>query len=63
MAFVSRGELFVSDIEGKFVRQMPSQGERVMEVKWLKDSKTLLYSQTYQGYRTGFHARQTVKVR
>lgn len=54
MAFVSRGELFVSDIEGKFVRQMPSQGERVMEVKWLKDSKTLLFSQTYQGYQNWF---------
>lgn len=54
MAFVSRGELFVSDIEGKFVRQMPGQGERVMEVKWLKDSKTLLYSQTYQGYQNWF---------
>ncbi|WP_447770671.1 S41 family peptidase [Sphingobacterium faecium] len=50
MAFVSRGELFVSDSEGKFIRQMPSQGQRIMEVKWLKDNKTLLYSQTYQGY-------------
>ncbi|QQD15206.1 S41 family peptidase [Sphingobacterium sp. UDSM-2020] len=50
MAFVSRGELFVSDSEGKFIRQMPSQGQRVMEVKWLKDNKTLLYSQTHQGY-------------
>lgn len=54
IAFVSRGELFVSDSEGKFVRQMPGQGERVMEVKWLKDSKTLLYSQTYQGYQNWF---------
>ncbi|WP_312185595.1 S41 family peptidase [Sphingobacterium sp.] len=54
MAFVSRGELFVSDIDGKFIRQMPGQGERVMEVKWLKDSKTLLYSQTYQGYQNWF---------
>ncbi|WP_343562708.1 S41 family peptidase [Sphingobacterium sp.] len=54
IAFVSRGELFVSDSEGKFVRQMPGQGERVMEVKWLKDSKTLLYSQTFQGYQNWF---------
>src|SRR3546814_3114469 len=37
LAFVSRGELFVSDIEGKFVRKMPGSGERVMEVKWLSD--------------------------
>ncbi len=50
LAFVSRGELFISDIDGKFVRQMPSQGERVMEVKWLKDNKTVLYSQTKDGY-------------
>ncbi|AIM35338.1 peptidase S41 [Sphingobacterium sp. ML3W] len=57
MAFVSRGELFVSDSEGKFVRQMPSQGQRVMEVKWLKDSKTLLYSQTYQGYLNWYSRR------
>ncbi|EEI90994.1 peptidase, S41 family [Sphingobacterium spiritivorum ATCC 33300] len=54
MAFVSRGELFVSDIEGKFVRQMPGQGERIVEVKWLKDNKTLLFNQTYQGYLNWF---------
>lgn len=50
MAFVSRGELFVSDADGKFIRQMPGSGERVMEVKWLSDSKTLLFSQTFRGY-------------
>ncbi|TJZ59833.1 PDZ domain-containing protein [Sphingobacterium olei] len=54
MVFVSRGELFVSDIDGKFVRQMPGQGERVMEVMWLKDNKTLIYNQTYQGYLNWF---------
>src|SRR5690606_23442339 len=42
IAFVSRGELFVSDIEGKFIRQIPSSGERVSEAKWLDDNKTLL---------------------
>src|SRR5699024_8345795 len=50
VALVSRGELFVGDIEGKFIRQMPSTGERVMEVKWLKDNKTLLFNQTRQGF-------------
>lgn len=50
MAFVSRGELFVSDIDGKFIRQMPGQGERITEVKWLKDNKTLLFNQTVGGY-------------
>ncbi|GHE29938.1 tricorn protease [Sphingobacterium griseoflavum] len=54
LAFISRGELFVSDIEGKFIRKMPSQGERAMEVKWLKDNKTLLFSQTFQGYQNWF---------
>lgn len=54
LAFVSRGELFVSDLEGKFVRQMPSQGERVTEVKWLKDNRTLVFNQTYKGYLNWF---------
>ena len=50
LAFISRGELFVSDIEGKFIKQMPSSGERAMEVKWLADNKTLLFNQTHAGY-------------
>jgi len=51
LAFVSRGELFVSDIKGKFVKQMSTAAdERVLEVKWLKDSRTLLYNQTVNGY-------------
>ena len=51
MAFVSRGELFVSDVEGKFI-QIISRGsaERVKLVKWLNDNKTLLFSQTLAGY-------------
>lgn len=54
LAFVSRGELFVSDIGGKFIRQMPGNGERAVEVKWLKDNKTLLYNQTRRGYLNWF---------
>ncbi|RZK50836.1 MAG: peptidase S41 [Pedobacter sp.] len=50
MAFVSRGELFVSDIDGKFVRKISNTGERIKEVYWLSDSKTLLYNQTVDGY-------------
>ena len=51
MAFVSRGELFVSDVEGKFI-QVINRGtaERVKEIKWLADNKTLLFSQTLDGY-------------
>ena len=51
IAFVARGRLFISDTKGKFVRQIPlNPKERVVEVKWLKDNKTLLYNQTYKGY-------------
>lgn len=51
LATVSRGELFVSDMEGKFVRQITTGPGRVLEVKWLKDGKTLVFTQTYKGYQ------------
>lgn len=55
LAFVSRGALFVSDKEGKFIRQLHTRPEeRVVEVKWLADSLTLLYSQTVNGYANWF---------
>ncbi|MBK1894920.1 S41 family peptidase [Chryseobacterium paridis] len=54
MAFVSRGVLFVSDIEGKFTQQISDGKERVMEVKWLKDNRTLLFNQTDKGYQNWF---------
>jgi len=54
MAFISRGILFVSDIEGKFAQQVSDGKERAMEVKWLKDNRTLLYNQTYNGYQNWF---------
>jgi tricorn protease len=54
MAFISRGIIFVSDIEGKFAQQVSDGKERAMEVKWLKDNRTLLYSQTYNGYQNWF---------
>lgn len=51
MAFVSRGELFVSDVDGKFIRQINrGNSERVTEVKWLPDSRSLIFSQTVGGY-------------
>ncbi|MFB2121177.1 LpqB family beta-propeller domain-containing protein [Parapedobacter sp. 2B3] len=50
LAFISRGELFVSDVEGQFIKQMAGSGERSMEVKWLADNKTLLFNQTHAGY-------------
>ncbi|MDR6489547.1 Tol biopolymer transport system component/C-terminal processing protease CtpA/Prc [Chryseobacterium vietnamense] len=54
MAFISRGIIFVSDIEGKFAQQVSDGKELAMEVKWLKDNRTLLYSQTYNGYQNWF---------
>ncbi len=50
MAFISRGVVFVSDISGKFVREIHGSPERAFEVKWLKDNKTLLVNRTHQGY-------------
>lgn len=51
MACVSRGELFVSDAEGKFIQQIDRKSnERVTEVNWQADNKTLIYSQTAEGY-------------
>jgi tricorn protease len=55
LTFVSRGALFVSDISGKFTRQIKTNSkERVVEVKWMKDDKTLLFTQTVKGYTNLF---------
>lgn len=55
MAFVSRGELFVSDADGKFIHQLQTDMMgRVMEVKWLNDNKRLIFSQTLNGYQNWF---------
>ncbi|MCC9166793.1 S41 family peptidase [Pontibacter harenae] len=57
MTFVSRGSLFVSDVEGKFVHELKTKaGERVTEVKWLADNRRVLYSQTVDGYLNWFVA-------
>lgn len=51
LAFVSRGELFVSDIEGKYIRRIErGNAERAEEVKWLADNRTLVFNQTVGGY-------------
>lgn len=55
IAFVSRGLLFVSDEEGKYLKRIKTvKSERVGEVKWLSDSETLLYSRTSNGYYNWF---------
>jgi tricorn protease len=56
MAFVSRGQLFVSDIKGKFVQMLATGNRtRVLEVKWLADNRNLVFTQTNpQGYANLF---------
>ncbi len=51
LVFVSRGVLFVSDVEGKFIRKISTDpAEAVGEVHWLKDNRSLLFSQSNGGY-------------
>ncbi|HEU5168307.1 MAG TPA: hypothetical protein VFU29_22330, partial [Chitinophagaceae bacterium] len=59
LAFVSRGEMFVSDVEGKFIQQVNrGNAERIAEVKWMSDNKTLLFNQTSaDGYYNLFTVR------
>ncbi|PMD99264.1 peptidase S41 [Siphonobacter sp. BAB-5405] len=55
MAFSSRGQLFVSDVEGKYIKQLSSSPTgRVLEVKWLSDNRTLVFNQTVNGYQNFF---------
>ncbi len=55
LAFASRGELFVSDIKGKFVKQLPTAPKgRAFEVYWLADNRTLIYNQSLDGWRNLF---------
>ncbi|MBN2136069.1 MAG: PD40 domain-containing protein [Acidobacteria bacterium] len=54
-AFISRGELFVSDIKGKFIKKLnTSASGRVLEVLWLNDNLTLLFNQTVGGWQNLF---------
>lgn len=63
LAFISRGELFVSDVDGKFVQQINrGSAERVREVKWMSDNKTLLFTQTADGYTNLFTIRADSSV-
>jgi len=58
LVFVSRGELFVSDIEGKFIEELNrGTAERAREVKWLSDNKTVLFNQTLDGYTNWYTIR------
>jgi tricorn protease len=55
IAFVSRGRLFVSDTKGKFIQEINTDNkERVLEIKWFADNKTLLYTRTNNGWTNLF---------
>ena len=55
IAFVSRGRLFVSDSKGKFIEELPTNPlEKVDEVKWLKNNKDIVYTQTDRGWANLF---------
>ncbi|MFT6192518.1 MAG: tricorn protease [Polaribacter sp.] len=55
MAFVSRGRLFVSDVAGKFIKEISTENiAAVKEVKWLKNNRSLIYSRSYSGYYNWF---------
>ena len=57
-AFVARGELFVSDVDGKFIQQINRGGaERVREARWMSDNKTIVFTQTDDGYTNLFTVR------
>jgi len=54
IAFVSRGELFISDIKGKFIKQLNTLSTgRVMETNWI-DSVNVIYNQTVNGWLNWF---------
>lgn len=51
LAWVIRGFLYVSDPKGKYFQLLGTpQDERVHEVKWGSDSKTLYYTRTQKGW-------------
>ncbi|HVM87801.1 MAG TPA: S41 family peptidase [Puia sp.] len=55
LVFTSRGEIFVSDVEGKFIQEIKKgSAERAVEVKWLGDNKTILFNQTAGGFQNLF---------
>src|SRR5699024_9450942 len=55
LAFVSRGELFVSDIKGRFIQELETNEiARILQVEWKEDSETLVFNQTVDGYQNWF---------
>ena len=61
LAFAFRGLLFVSDAKGSFVRQINTPAtERIDEVVWGDDNKTLYYTRTNLGFVNIFKQRADI---
>jgi tricorn protease len=60
LAFISRGEIFISDADGKYIKKLErgelpgAAEERALELKWLPDSRSIVFNQTYKGYQNWF---------
>ncbi len=55
LAFAFRGMLFVSDSKGNFVTRLTTpQNEKVEDVVWASDNKTLYYTRTNKGWSSIF---------
>lgn len=54
-AMAIRGMLYISDVKGEYqVRLQTPQNERVDEIVWAKDNKTLYYTRTNRGFTNIF---------
>ena len=54
-AMAIRGMLYISDVKGKYqVRLQTPENERVNEIVWAKDNRTLYYTRTNKGYTNIF---------
>jgi tricorn protease len=62
LAFAFRGLLFVSDVKGNFVQQINTpSNERIGEVVWGDDSKTLYYTRTNLGFLSLIHISEPTR--
>lgn len=58
LAFSFRGLLFVADAKGNFIKIIDTpHTERVDEVIWSSDNKTIIYTRTHKGYTGIFSQR------
>ncbi|MCQ2268931.1 MAG: S41 family peptidase [Bacteroidaceae bacterium] len=54
-ALIIRGELYISDTKAKYLQKLETPAnERVDEVVWAKDSKTIYYTRTNKGWTNIF---------